>query len=466
MSYNALLNAVYANQANLPDLVKGFIERGTDLDSVTEYGESPLRVASNNGRFDVVAMLLDGGADWYQLGWTNTIQETVFGTLDSMRASIVTHEDLEQTDFWDRTPLLVAILTGDTAKAELLLELGADPDAVGRCGKTAPAYAIQRGDLTMLQWLLDQGFSMEVRDHFADTPLIEAARSGQIECVRFLADAGVDIYKTGSTNERALQIATSIDVVRVLVEHGDQLTDLSDEAHAGLLGVDYDGVPATDRAGFRRHGERVFGTANPERTDHPFWLDMIRCGASAWRARDRIGGDEGMGPVWCYRRFGRTTTLLPDGRIIEIGGEHEDHYDPDFCIYNDVAVFDGKGGIAIYSYPCEVFPPTDFHSATLIGDSIYIIGCLGYQHARRPGSTPVFRLDLSSYRIEPVTTPGDCPGWIYEHQARAVGTEAILVNGGSIETAERVAKNPPNTFAYSLCLKTLRWTRFAAAQAA
>jgi hypothetical protein len=31
-------------------------------------------------------------------------------------------------------------------------------------------------------------------------------------------------------------------------------------------------------------------------------------------------------------------TLLPDGRAIQIGGEHEDYYDPDFCIYNDVFV--------------------------------------------------------------------------------------------------------------------------------
>jgi len=25
---------------------------------------------------------------------------------------------------------------------------------------------------------------------------------------------------------------------------------------------------------------------------------------------------------------------LPDGRLVSVGGEHEDYYDPDFCIYN------------------------------------------------------------------------------------------------------------------------------------
>src|SRR5207253_1603305 len=112
---------------------------------------------------------------------------------------------------------------------------------------------------------------------------------------------------------------------------------------------------------------------------NPFRRAMVQAGCNAYRARvlfddpkryDRM--------VWCYDRFGRTTTWLPDGRILEIAGEHEDHYDPDFCIYNDVVVFDGKGGFEILSYPETVFPPTDFHTATRVDDSLYIIGCLGY----------------------------------------------------------------------------------------
>ena len=100
MSTKSLLNAIYQNAADLPEQLLTFIARGTDLDATTEHGESALRVASNNGRFDVVAMLLDAGANWYQLEWTNTIQETIFGTHDSIRASVAQHGDLEQRDFW------------------------------------------------------------------------------------------------------------------------------------------------------------------------------------------------------------------------------------------------------------------------------------------------------------------------------------------------------------------------------
>ena len=43
-----------------------------------------------------------------------------------------------------------------------------------------------------------------------------------------------------------------------------------------------------------------------------------------------------------------------------MGGEHEDFYDPDFCIYNDVVVYDGHGDFTIYGYPKEVFPSHGF----------------------------------------------------------------------------------------------------------
>ncbi len=45
----------------------------------------------------------------------------------------------------------------------------------------------------------------------------------------------------------------------------------------------------------------------------------------------------GLGKTWrWFERFGQSKTITLDGRTIHIGGEHEDHYDPDFFIYNGV----------------------------------------------------------------------------------------------------------------------------------
>ena len=84
----------------------------------------------------------------------------------------------------------------------------------------------------------------------------------------------------------------------------------------------------------------VRGTANPSVMNNPFWISQVSPGGlQAWNARIVFGNAENPfaaseDPVWCFSRFGATYTKLPDGRVICIGGEHEDGYDPDFCIYN------------------------------------------------------------------------------------------------------------------------------------
>src|SRR5262249_46606129 len=139
---------------------------------------------------------------------------------------------------------------------------------------------------------------------------------------------------------------------------------------------------------------------------------------NAYSARSRFqDNDLGNGPVWCYSRFGSSLTPLGDGRFVQIAGEHEDYYDPDFYIYNDVVIHDGKGDFQIFGYPRERFPATDFHTATLCEGAIYLIGCLGYPEQRQEGFTPVYRLTLESWAMHPVATTGQMPGWIHRHRS-------------------------------------------------
>jgi len=50
----SLLRTIYKNESHLELQVRALIAKGEDVNYVTEYCESPLSVASNNGRFDVV----------------------------------------------------------------------------------------------------------------------------------------------------------------------------------------------------------------------------------------------------------------------------------------------------------------------------------------------------------------------------------------------------------------------------
>lgn len=162
-------------------------------------------------------------------------------------------------------------------------------------------------------------------------------------------------------------------------------------------------------------------------------------------------------PRWAGCRMGQSKTLLADGRVIWIAGEHEDFYDPDFYIYNDVIVEQLDGTLKIFGYSEEVFPPTDFHSATPVDNdsSIIIIGSIGYKDSRQVGVTPVFKLDTKSFKLSVIKASGDCPGWVHKHTAE-VSSNRIRIRGGEVLSGEGFIENIDD---WSLCLDTWTWTR-------
>jgi hypothetical protein len=249
------------------------------------------------------------------------------------------------------------------------------------------------------------------------------------------------------------------------------------------------------------HNGKTRGTANPSVMNKPFWKYMIARGGSAYSARQlfldkedlaKEGEIEGVkypdwpfGPVWCFDRFGGTVTKLPDGRFVHIGGEHEDFYDPDFCIYNDVVVIatpqlsnpatssmpegdipDGCDmppsrvialeDIAIYGYPLDVFPPTDFHTSTYVRDPrsgkefIYTIGGLGYESSASRNRTDVYRLDLSDFSIQRLETVGAKPlGGTHRHNAELYHS--------AYDTEPRIEITTEDSRQFTLLTNTLEW---------
>jgi hypothetical protein len=122
--------------------------------------------------------------------------------------------------------------------------------------------------------------------------------------------------------------------------------------------------------------------------------------------------------MWTNNHLGQAAVKSPDGRIIQIGGEHEDYYDPDFHTYNNVIVCGPDGSddgdieneVTIYGYPKNVFPPTDFHTARYYKcpdgkEPVYIIDANGYDKA----PILVYRLDLQNDSMQKQDTMGDLP---------------------------------------------------------
>ena len=222
---------------------------------------------------------------------------------------------------------------------------------------------------------------------------------------------------------------------------------------------------------YQRYRHPKSATKNPTAQTNAYWQWIIRFNLSPWDIRkliidktidhlavDHLAANPDLNPKrdpwWSQQRAGQSQTLLSDGRTIHIGGEYEDYYDPDFCIYNDVIVRHPDGRIESYGYPRASFPPTDFHTATLVGDYIYIIGSIGYIDERRYSHTPVYRLNIHTLKIDEVATRNSI-GWIYKHKAKLRDNQIIITGGQYIADANSPILDNIDTWA--LTLNTLIW---------
>ena len=467
--YDSLIDAVHGRDVlrdpRLLDLLALLVANKVPLNGISSYGESGLRVLSRLGRFDAVKFLLDAGADPAHLRWTPLMHAVATGTAADVDQLLRDGAALEEIDWWERTAWLIALQSGDLAKCKLLRDHGANIQACGRCRKPPLHYPIDSHHPHVLRWLIELGLDIEHADEFGTTPLIEAAEYDDLDCVEILLAAGASIEHEHN-GSAALGHTRSAAIMRRLLAAGANPKDLSHESRRALLGLPVDPDASLLQASaddFRRGRTRHYGSANPERMEEPFWQAMIQAGINAYQAAQLCGGDSGKNkaPVWCAQRFGQSMTFLPDGRIVLVGGEHEDSYDPDFCIYNDVFVRELDGTFTIFGYPESSFPPTDFHTATLVGEHLYLIGSLGYYGARGFGETPVYRLDTGTFAIERLHVSGNSPGWIYDHRADLIASRKIRVTGGKVATlidGEEV--HTDNERRFVLDLDRLAW-RFA-----
>lgn len=475
--YSILINAAYRCPWELSDeriaVLRHLIESGAPLDCRTEYNETALSVALNRGSRSMLKLLLEAGADSSVLQWTPLHRAIALGTLDEVDAELNRGAELEAMDRWSMTPFLFSLAVNRKDVAERLLSRGANLFAEGRCGANGLAYAVRSDNAEMLLWLLSCGLNLNHADDFRHTPFQEAISYQAIECVRVMLQAGVDIHHRDDYGHTVMHDTDSPEIIKLLAAAGGNLSEVQSGARRRFLRLSDSDLEDEDvrempfrvtKQDYEQYHSRRFGRRNPERMNNPFWEEMVRLRVNGYWASSKfedryVYGD----PVWCCDRFGQSLTALPDGRYVEIAGEHEDYYDPDFCIYNDVIVHDGQGGMDIYGYPREVFPPTDFHTATLVGDSIYVIGNLGYVEDRRPGTTPVFKLSTKSWAMTPVQTFGENPGWIGRHCAKLISADEIEITGGRLDSASD--EESEQAACYRLNVTTGVWRRVGAGPA-
>lgn len=126
-------------------------------------------------------------------------------------------------------PLLVAVNRGSALKVRLMIAKGVDVNTVdtGYYSRTALHLAMERNNLKIAQMLLNAGTDLEMRDIYANTPImaIRGNTSGQI--IQLIAKYGADLNAINKSGQTALMEATrysNLSAVKALVEAGADVT--------------------------------------------------------------------------------------------------------------------------------------------------------------------------------------------------------------------------------------------------
>ena len=164
---------IYAAREGALGAVRALAEWGADLDATDPDGSSALMFAIINGHYDVAAALVESGAD------VNLADRT---GMTPLYAAVDMHS-LPGT--FGRPDLTPAVAAGSVGAIRMLLASGADPNARLRTRILKRVY--NAGDPR-----LGEGA----------TPLMRAARGGDVAVMRLLREAGADpalAQKNGNT---------------------------------------------------------------------------------------------------------------------------------------------------------------------------------------------------------------------------------------------------------------------------
>lgn len=158
---------------------KLLIEAGANVNATNDFGVMPLSLAATNRNASMAEALLKAGAD--------------------SNATLLTGETL----------LMTAAHAGDLDTVDLLLRHGADVNAKEPIREqTALMWALGEKHTEVARRLIEHGADIHAATTLGFTPLLFAAREGDLEAAKMFLDAGADVNTKAKGKKSALYVAT------------------------------------------------------------------------------------------------------------------------------------------------------------------------------------------------------------------------------------------------------------------
>ena len=157
-------------------------------------GRTPLHWAALYGQTKVMAFLLADKADVNSLdkdGFTPLHWATTFNRGEAVKLLLANKADINiKVPKYGWTPLRLAVIHGQMAAAEALLDGGADPNAKDDENIPLLHQAVIRGKKEMVELLLDKKADLNAKDSEGETALSEAVEQGNNEIAKLLLARG------------------------------------------------------------------------------------------------------------------------------------------------------------------------------------------------------------------------------------------------------------------------------------
>ena len=202
--YGALIDDSFIQRH--PDITQLLISQGADLDTRTPSGESILHVAARLHLRDIFSHAAQKGADMTALDHDGN---TVLHTLAMSRHLGMINKTLQaaphlvhERNSENKTPLAELLLRAEslltdgentfTEIARMLIKYGADPNTRDINGCSLLHHAVAKGNIALVEYLLDRGADPDLRDAQAQAPLHAALKTGNLDLLDRLLDRGAD----------------------------------------------------------------------------------------------------------------------------------------------------------------------------------------------------------------------------------------------------------------------------------
>ncbi|XP_067874576.1 uncharacterized protein bcl3 [Heterodontus francisci] len=194
-----------------------------DLDIYNNLRQTPLHLAVITKQSNIVRQLVNNGASRVLLdrnGQTAVHLASEHGSLaclQSLLGSGRENVDLEIRNYDGYTPLHVAVNSRHKELVALLLDQGADVDAVDiKSGRTPLVHSVENNYMDMVNLLLQHGANVNLQTYSGNTALHSSSGRGLMEIVKALLKNGADSSIKNCHNDTSLMVAKNKKVIDIL----------------------------------------------------------------------------------------------------------------------------------------------------------------------------------------------------------------------------------------------------------